>query len=264
MPGPFPGMDPYLENRWGDVHTSLTTYTRDQLQPQLPPGLQALVEEYVAVELEDGWQARKPDVRVVEEPSSSSPRTEATAVAVMPELAEELVIELDAEPRIHRTVHVIDQTSGGRLVTSIEFLSPWNKEPTDGCQQFRTKQREILEGGVNLVEVDLILAGEWAMSVPRHFVPPPYRHPYRICVRRANELLRAVCYKTSLRHRLPVIRIPLRPDDPDVRLDVQKLIDTAWQSGAYYTLNHTRGPLPPLDDDDAQWVRERLRESQRT
>ncbi len=42
---PFPGMNPWLEEHWGDVHTSLTTYARDQLQPRLPPGLRARIEE---------------------------------------------------------------------------------------------------------------------------------------------------------------------------------------------------------------------------
>ena len=50
---PFPGMNPWLESHWGDIHTSLTTYARDQLQPQLPAGLRARVEEYVAVEAEE-------------------------------------------------------------------------------------------------------------------------------------------------------------------------------------------------------------------
>ena len=36
MPSPFPGMDPYLEQHWGDVHTSLVIYARNQLQKVLP------------------------------------------------------------------------------------------------------------------------------------------------------------------------------------------------------------------------------------
>lgn len=35
MASPFPGMDPYLEQHWGDVHPSFITYARDQLQPHL-------------------------------------------------------------------------------------------------------------------------------------------------------------------------------------------------------------------------------------
>ena len=39
MKSPFPGMDPYLEQHWGDVHQAFVTYLRDSLQPQLPGGL---------------------------------------------------------------------------------------------------------------------------------------------------------------------------------------------------------------------------------
>lgn len=90
MPGPFPGRDPFLENHWGDVHTSLTTYARNQLQPQLPSGLRARVEEHVAVEDDPAAKKRRPDVRIVQEP----PYAAGAGTAVMPDLAEGL-IELD-------------------------------------------------------------------------------------------------------------------------------------------------------------------------
>ena len=35
MPSPFPGMDPYLEAHWRDVHASLIIYARDALQGAL-------------------------------------------------------------------------------------------------------------------------------------------------------------------------------------------------------------------------------------
>jgi hypothetical protein len=78
-------------------------------------------------------------------------------------------------------------------------------------------------------------------------------------VRRAFEPRVAVCYKAPLQSRLPVIRIPLREQDTDVRLDLQDLVDQAWQDGGYYSLSHARGPLPSLSDEDAEWVRERMK-----
>jgi hypothetical protein len=36
MKNPFPGMNPYLEAHWWDVHTSLVPYMRNQLQRNLP------------------------------------------------------------------------------------------------------------------------------------------------------------------------------------------------------------------------------------
>lgn len=36
MASPFPGMDPYLEQFWRDVHARLIIYAADQLQAKLP------------------------------------------------------------------------------------------------------------------------------------------------------------------------------------------------------------------------------------
>src|SRR5438270_12718142 len=67
MKSPFPGLDPYLEMHWGDVHHRLIQYASDGLQPGLPPDLVARVEERVFVETEVGSRRRMvPDVRVVQ------------------------------------------------------------------------------------------------------------------------------------------------------------------------------------------------------
>ena len=49
MNSPFPGMDPFLESHWRDVHTSMMTYIRDQIQDQLPPDLVAPVGPGAAI-----------------------------------------------------------------------------------------------------------------------------------------------------------------------------------------------------------------------
>ncbi len=53
MKSPFPGMDPYLEQRWLGVHSSLTTYAGDALNRLLPPGLLARSEERAIVSSDD-------------------------------------------------------------------------------------------------------------------------------------------------------------------------------------------------------------------
>ena len=45
MKSPFPGMDPYLESYWGDVHTRLMVYASNQINAQLPDELQARVRK---------------------------------------------------------------------------------------------------------------------------------------------------------------------------------------------------------------------------
>jgi hypothetical protein len=67
MQSPFPGMDPYLEPRWGDVHQRLITYAADQLGLQLPDDLRARVEERVYVETEaDQVRRIVPDLHVAQ------------------------------------------------------------------------------------------------------------------------------------------------------------------------------------------------------
>ena len=69
---PLPGMNPWLETYWGDIHTKLTTYACDSIQSQLPADLQARVEEYLSVSeaVEDRILRRHvaPDAHIIEQP----------------------------------------------------------------------------------------------------------------------------------------------------------------------------------------------------
>jgi hypothetical protein len=52
MTNPFPGMNPYLEDRalWNDFHARLAVYISNQLQAQVRPRYVARVEERVYLE----------------------------------------------------------------------------------------------------------------------------------------------------------------------------------------------------------------------
>src|SRR5437773_10111783 len=125
MKNPFPGMNPYLEEHWRDVHTRLTIYICDQLQEKLPPGLVARAEEEVAID-EGGERLRlRPDVRVTEQPflQSAAGPPGASSMGGDVAVAEPVVVMVD--PEVHRWVEI--QDTNGRLVTVIEVLSPTNK-----------------------------------------------------------------------------------------------------------------------------------------
>ena len=64
---PFPGMDPYLESRWSDVHAKLIGFIGGAIQTQLPRALRARAEERVLVEegSEDVAQQYRADVAKV-------------------------------------------------------------------------------------------------------------------------------------------------------------------------------------------------------
>src|SRR4051794_21166385 len=126
MPSPFPGMDPYLEQFWGDIHARLIIYGCDQLQGHLPQNLRARVQERVFVDApETGERDVYPDLRVVErgrgQTTITTPRGE---VAV----AQPLILHLTTiEPVTETFIEIIDIGSGRRVVTVIEVLSPANK-----------------------------------------------------------------------------------------------------------------------------------------
>src|SRR5215212_1587025 len=125
MKSPFPGMDPYLESRWSDVHVTLIAFLREAIQPSLPAGLRARAEERILLE-EEGDRAPlrsyRSEVAVVEGESRVSSGTVSSSIAV----PEPFVIE-DDSPFIDRFVKIIDVTNGNRVVTAIEVLGPGNK-----------------------------------------------------------------------------------------------------------------------------------------
>jgi uncharacterized protein DUF4058 len=258
MKSPFPGMDPYLEAHWGDVHTRLIVYASEQLQPQMPEELWVRVEEHVGVLLEDQPERKVvPDIRVVGKDAEELRQASngASSVAV----AEPLVVPLNIEPQTERWIEVIDTKSGERVVTAIEILSPANKSTRSGREAYQRKQAEFLEAGINLVEIDLLREGEYVLAMPPQAVPIDYRAPYRIAVVRAHQAPQGELYRVPLKERLPIIRIPLRPADADALLDVQAMIDRAYASGGFRRISYRSEPVPSLGSEDAAWADKLLR-----
>lgn len=250
MPSPFPGMDPYLERYWREVHKRLVIYAGDQLQERLPPQLGARVEERVILEQESGAvRDIYPDIYVVEHQRPAVDTQEAAPSAVVEE--KPLRITLLKERRTEGYIEIVDVASGNRLVTTIEFLNPTNKLPGDDRRQYRQKQRKVKRAGANLVEIDLTRRGRWTMAIPRNDVPPSHRTTYRICVWRAGHLGCYDVYRVPLLSPLPPIDIPLRRMDADVRLDLQPLVDRCYDMGRY-DFDYRADPDPPLEPDDAK------------
>ncbi len=259
MRSPFPGMDPYLEMHWRDVHHRLITYSCDVIQGRLPSDLVARVEERVYLEAELGEsRARYPDVKVVEYPRGGP------AVAV-PEsdvaVAEPLVLEVPPEAITEGYIAILDAASGNRVVTVIEYISPTNKLPGVGQDAYIEKQQEVLASRASLVEIDLTRAGRRQLSMPQWAVPRSHRTTYQMCVRRAWRRWQAEMYRAALADRLPIIRVPLRETDADVPLDLQSLVDQCYQNGRYDRIDYREPPDPPFDANEAPWV-QALLESQ--
>ncbi len=255
MQNPFPGMNPFLEQRWGDFHTRFNVAISDALNRRLPGDLEARIEESVTVDYDIEHRTIYPDVNVIEstEGGGTAVLTEA-AVAV----AEPTVVALRDDPRTERHIEILDRSTGGRVITAIELLSPWNKT-AEGRAAYFKKQTEFVMARVNLVEIDLIRGGHFVLAMPENKLPRTCRTPYLINVRRATHPDEAFLYPAGIGQPLPSIGIPLRPTDVDVALELQPLLDECFERGRY-RLNYQQPLNPPLPDEDSAWLKQRLQE----
>jgi hypothetical protein len=251
-------MDPYLEKHWLDVHHALATYARDQLQRKLPRDLRARIEERVFVESDDEGQYRgiHPDVRVVEHPLPALAGTPPDGgVATV----EPIIVRTASDPISQGYIEIVDASSGNRVVTVIEFVSPSNKLPGDGRDLYLRKQREVIGAKASLVEVDLTRTGQRTLAARMTQIPPRYHATYLACVTRGWKWGEAEVYPLPLAQRLPAIRVPLRQSDAQVSLDLQSLIDQCYENGGYDTIDYRQPVQPPLDPADLAWAEEWLR-----
>jgi hypothetical protein len=253
MKSPFPGMDPYLEQFWPDIHASLIIYMRDQIEEHLPGNLIARVEERVVLETEEDPHSDYPDVKITERPGRRfSGGAVASAVAVI----EPVIVEYYGEPATETFLNILEAGPGQRLITVIELLGLANKLAGEGQRQYRLKQKELRDAGVSLVEIDLLRQGRRVLSLAPSRIPPRARTTYQVCVRRGWRPGQFEVYPVPLRSPLPAIRIPLREKDEDVRLDLQAVLEQAYRKGRYHlTINYAEPPDPPLMGDDAKWAR---------
>ena len=172
----------------------------------------------------------------------------------------------DLAARIHERLHPafsgrvirqlrIEECSPERpVVTVIEFLTSADKLLKRGQERYQSERARWIGEGASLVEIDLLRAGgvEWFP------MPPAVRllnGDYMVAVHRAWKERRSEVYTVCLWERLPVIAIPLRPDDPDAKLDLQGLIDQCYRRGRYeMTIRYDREPDPALTGDDRAWA----------
>jgi len=251
MPSPFPGMDPYLENPglWPDVHHEIISVARESLNGQLRPKYFVRIEErvYISDEGDPGRAVIVPDLLIAERLEGTGVPFEPGGVATL-EIADPVEVLLQEEIREAR-LEVIDRAQRS-VVTVIELLSPTNKyRGSRGQENYQEKRKEILGTPSHLVEIDLLRAGDPLFA---HGIIP---HDYLVHVSRASRRPRATVWPIFLPQRLPVVPIPLRPEDPDAKLDLQSVLSTAYDRAAYdLEVDYRADPVPPFSAESADWA----------
>jgi Protein of unknown function (DUF4058) len=256
MPSPFPGMDPYLEapGLWPDVHHELMSVARESLNARLRPKYHVRVEErvYISDENDPGRKVIIPDLQIHDTGAQYSrslwtPETAAsTATLVEPVLLTTLI-----EDEMHESyLEIVDHASRS-VVTVIEVLRPTNKVAgSRGRASYEQKRQETMRSPTHLVEIDLLRDG---VSLHAREILPPA--DYYVHVSRRGQRPRGLVWPILLPQRLPVIGIPLLPDDPDVSLDLQAVLNTAYERAAYdLEIDYQQSPVPPLPSRYEAWA----------
>lgn len=258
MPSPFPGMDPYLEEPglWPDVHHELISVAREFLNRQLRPKYHVRVEErvYISDENDPGRQVIVPDLRVAEARETSmfdgSPQTRQAGVA------EPVVLTTLIDDEMHEARLEVIDGSQHQVITVIEILSPTNKVPgSRGRASYEQKRREVMTSPSHFVEIDLLRSGD-----PIHVREVLPRGDYFVHVSRTDRRPKGFVWPILLTERLPVVSIPLKRDDPDAQLDLQSVLETAYDRAAYdLEIDYRSAPVPPVPAQYADWADELLR-----
>ena len=163
--------------------------------------------------------------------------------------------------REQHTEEVIEirQRGDGRLVTLIDAVSPANKATAEGRQSYLTRRAEGKSAGANLVEIDLVLAGEPLLDYSRDGLPD---WNYAVTVTRAAQPERYEIYTATLQKRLPRFRLPLASDDRDTVLDLQSAFARCYDQGGFGAqIDYHTDPAVDFNDADRNWMDELLRQA---
>jgi hypothetical protein len=266
MKSPFPGMDPFIEAQgfWEDFHDDLISEIKRTLAPVVPERYSVRTGEraYIVLAGRDGKKEHlfQGDVGIISPaPGRSGTQTAQAAVAEPKTEADPGAVSLRAFIEVEfreSFIEIIEHEPERRLVTSIEVLSPSNKQRgSKGRKKYLRKRQALLQGEANFVEIDLLRGGEkmpmlddWPASA------------YRLLVAREQDAPYCRVWPAHFQQPLPIIPVPLSRPDPDVSLELQPLIEAVYARSRYFRdVDYTRPLRPPLTDTETAWLQEQLR-----
>jgi len=250
MPSPFPGMNPYLEQSsvWTDFHNRFIPTLSEVIAAQVSPAYYVRIEEHLYVHEWPSPFARG-DVSVSER-SKSEPRTRGGAATLSAPL--ELT---DPAPTVdHERIPFLEVVTRDdrRVVTVIELLSPTNKYAGADRAAFLTKRSTLLNRAIHYLEIDLLRGG------PRMPIRELPDCDYYVYLSRYHRRPQVEFWPLRLRDRLPLVPVPLRPEEDDARVDLQDLLNTVYDRARYQFSIYDDQPEPSLSPDDAAWAAQLL------
>jgi hypothetical protein len=183
----------------------------------------------------------------------------AFVAQLVPQLVPNCVVQLEERISPHEPMDGPDRfleirdRRGRALVTVIELLSPSNKRPGPERLQYLAKRAAVLSSPAHLVEIDLLRGGP-----PLPAIGTRPEGPFSVIISRSGDRPQAGFWPIGLRDRLPVVPIPVHPEDPPARLDLKAALHKVYDEGGFAYLLYDGEPEPPLDSEDSAWARQVL------
>jgi len=259
-------MDPYIESSglWRNCHANLMIKIQDALADVVPKHYLVRAEErsYLLLAVENGKEMRPffPNVRVIEpkpgprKRGKRRPGVAALAQATVSVEQRPMHMTAFVEQEVRETyIEIFATEPAHRLVTTIEVLSPTNKERGGhGWNLYLRKRQAALVCAVHLVEIDLLRGGT---RLPMG--DPWPESPYTLLVARAGQQYACTVWPAYFHLPLPAIPIPLAAPDPDVTLELQPLLESIYSRlRCDETIDYTRPLLPPPTTTEEGWLKE--------
>jgi hypothetical protein len=223
---------------WSGVHNAIIVNLAQQLAVQVRPRYRVHTERYLMIGEE--FRRFRPDLSVTKLPDLGQIHPSPLAVTQTTLTTETLPYpESDIPPYLEIL------TPEGEIITVIEVLSPVNKEGE--YNSYLAKRYRLLKAGIHLMEIDLLREGQ---RVP---LAVEVDSPYMCLVTRAHEYPKTHVWKVTWSEPLPVLPVPLQPDDPDVLIELAPAVAQAFEIHFEGFVDYTADPPGELS---AAWREE--------
>lgn len=265
MPSPFPGMNPYFEQPtfWSSFHTRLIGAIDNALSSELRPHYYVEIKTRFYQDPEGNETGNEGEgeagtSQAVFSAEMTSPVSDAGVQemesATLPSKRPQSVI-LPIPLMMKERYLQVREVGSDAIVTAIEVLTPRTKQKGVGRMLYERKRGRVLRSSSHLIEIDL-LRGYPPMSLLSQVQPTDYR----VLVSRVEQRPQADLYGFNLSEPIPSFPLPLQPEDPDVTVDLQALVEGIYEQARYTDRIDYRQPVPSpsLSLAQQQWVNERL------
>jgi hypothetical protein len=246
-------MNPYLEKAdvWEDFHLHFLSEASLGLAQQA--GTRYVIKAETRLVLHELSAEERRFVGRADTGISLSGRPGSTSLAGTAAVADPATRTLDRFPAIEtikeRFLEIRDRENR-RVVTVIELLSPSNKGADRDL--FLQRRLTLWRARVNFVEIDLLRGG-------RRTEDDVQEGDYVAMIHRASEPERLAIWSWTVRQPMPRLPIPLDPPDPDLTLDLRKVLDAIYDRAGYDHYLYATPPEPPLAEPDREWASGLLR-----